>query len=123
MPAQLRVLEDDQTTVVTSDNMGNVPTPGTSTETQYYVNNFGTVNATSVIVSIEAFGTNDGDDYTQIAEDVAGSPGTWGQSDIDLGTIAPLASEPFWVRVSQPAGLTADNNPRRSKIAVDYLTL
>jgi len=122
VPAQLRILKDDQTTVTTSENLGNVPTPGTDDPVQLYVNNFGTSNSTSTTVSIEAFGTNDGDDYTQIAEDVAGSPGTFGQSPLNLGTIAPLASVPFWVRIAQPAGLTADNNPRRSNIAVDYLT-
>ena len=122
MPAQLRVLESDGTTVVTSKNFGNVATPGTTTNTKLYANNFGTNNATSATVTIEAFGTNDGDDYTQIAPDVAGSPGTFAQTPVVLGTIAPLASAPFWVRIAQPAGLTADNNPRRSNLAIDYLT-
>lgn len=123
MPAQLRILSSDGTTVVTSDNLGNVATPGTDGPTKYFVNNFGTSAALSVTVGIEAIGTNDGDDYTQIAVDIAGAPGSFGQTDLSLGTIAPLSSVAFWVRVVQPAGLTADNNPRRANVVADALTV
>lgn len=123
MPAQLRILDSDGTTVITSENFGNIATPGSSASTKFFVQNFGTSAALSVTIGIEAIGTNDGEDYTQIAEDIAGAPGTFGQTDLSLGTIAPLASVPFWVRVVQPAGLTADNNPRRANIVADALTI
>lgn len=123
MPAQLRILDDDETTVITSDNLGNIPTPGTSSDQKYFVNNFGTSASLETVVTIEAFGTNDGDDYTQIAEDNAGVPGTFSQDPVELGTIAPLTSAPFWARVAQPAGLTADNNPRRANLVANSLTI
>lgn len=122
MPAELRILEADETTVVTTTNEGNVATAGSSTPTQFYVNNFGTSNATEVTVSITAVGTNDGEDYLQIAEDVAGSPGTFSQDPIEMGTIAPLASVPFWIQIVQPSGLTANDNPRRANVNVACLT-
>ena len=123
MAADLRILDSDGTTVITSSDQGNIATPGNSTAKKFYVENIGTTQATEVTVSIEAFGTNDGSDYTYTAPDIAGSPGSFGQSDISLGTIAPLATSPFWVQITQPAGLTADFNPRRSNIVVAGLTI
>lgn len=123
MPAQLRFLASDQATVVSSDNLGNIATPGSSTAKKYYVNNIGTTAATGVTVSKEAVGTNDGDDYTQLALDAAGSPGSFGQGPLSLGTINALASTPFWVRIVHPAGLTADLNPRRANIVAAGLTV
>lgn len=123
MPAQLRVLDSDETTVITSDNLGNVATPGSTSPTKYFINNFGTGEATGVTVSIEAVGTNDGDDYTQIAPDVSGSPGVFGVTPVDLGTIAALSSKAFWAQIVQPSGLTADLNPRRSNLVAEGFTV
>ena len=123
MAASLRMLDTDGTTVITTTDQGNVATPGSSAAKKLFVQNFGTTNATNVVVGIEAFGTNDGDDFGYLAPDVAGAPGTFAQTDVTLGTIAPLASSPFWMRVIQPAGLTADLNPRRFNIVADGLTV
>lgn len=73
-------------------------------------------------MSIEAIGTNDGDDYAKIAEDLGGSPGTFGTADVALGTIAPLATVAFWTEAVLPSGLTADNNPRRYRLDATGLT-
>lgn len=117
------MLDSDGTTVITSDNLGNIPTPGSSDPTKYYVNNFGTSDSQDTEVTIETFGTSDGANYTYLAPDVAGSPGTFSQDPVSLGTIAPLASAPFWARTVQPTGLTADNNPRRVNVVADALTV
>lgn len=84
--------------------------------------NFGTTDAVGVTVSIETVGTNDGETYAKIAEDLGGSPGTFGTDDVDLGTIAPLATEAFWTEAVLPSGLTADNNPRRYRLDATGLT-
>lgn len=122
MPAELRILDDDGTTVVTTTNEGSVATPGSSTAKKFFVNNFGTGDATEVTITPEAFGTNDGIDYLYIAPDSSGSPGTFTQDPIVVGTIAPLASVPFWIQVVHPSGLTADNNPRRANVVAAGLT-
>lgn len=122
MSASLRMLDSDGTTVITTVDVGDVATPGSSAEKKLFVQNFGTSDAVGVVVSIEAVGTNDGDDYAKIAEDLSGSPGTFGTADVSLGTIAPLASEPFWTQVVLPGGLTADANPRRFRLDATGLT-
>jgi hypothetical protein len=117
------MLDSDESTVITTSDQGNVPTPGSSTAKKFFVQNFGTSTAEDVVVTIEAVGTNDGADYTQIAADVAGSPGTFSQSDVNLGDIAALDDAPFWAQIVQPSGLTADNNPRRSSLVASGTTV
>jgi len=90
---------------------------------QLFVDNFGDQTAEDVTVTITAVGTNDGDDYAQIALDSGGSPGTWGTSDLSLGDIAASSDSPFWVRVILPTGLTADQNPRRFEIDAEGFTV
>ena len=123
MAASLQILDTNGTTVITSKSLGNIATPGSSSTIKLFVQNIGTTSATSVTVARSAFGTSDGDDFTYIANDVAGSPGTFGQTTITLGTIAALASTPFWVQIVQPAGLTADDNPRRVNVVATGLTV
>ena len=123
MSAQLRFLNTDEATVITTVNEGNVETPGSSANKKLFVQNFGTTEATAVTVSIEQVGTNDGSTYGQIAADVSGSPGTFGTGDVSLGTIAVLTDRAVWVKVVLPSGLTADANPRRFRLDATGLTV
>lgn len=113
MSAALRFLDDDETTVLPSDNHGNVQTPGTSTPVKRFVENFGDEDADELTVTIIQVGNNDGDDYAQLAPDSGGSPGTWTTSPLTFGTLIDGGTAPFWVRENVPAGRTADNNVRR----------
>lgn len=122
MAAQVRFLDTDETTVLTNLNQGNIETPETGASKKIFVQNFGTTDAEEVTVSIDAVGTNDGEQYVETALDAGGSPGAFGTDDLDLGTIAPLDSVPIWTRIVHPAGLTADANPRRAKLTASYLT-
>lgn len=122
MSASLRILDSNGTTVITTVDAGDIATPGSSANKKLFVQNFGTSAATAVVVSIEPVGTNDGDDYAKIAPDLSGSPGTFGTTDVSLGTIAPLATAPFWTQVVLPGGLTADANPRRFRLDATGLT-
>ncbi len=123
MPAALRVLDSDGSTVITTLNLGNIATPGNSSQHKCFVNNNGTSTAQSVSLTINQVGTNDGNSYLQTAPDVSGSPGTCGQTSISLGDIAVSASVAFWVRVVLPSGLTADNNPRRVDVKASGFTV
>lgn len=123
MPAALRILDSDGITVITTLNVGNVATPATSGNRKLFVQNFGTVTAQSVSLTIEQVGTNDGNSYLQTAPDVAGSPGTWGQGAISMGNIAVLTSVAFWTREVLPSGLTSDANPRRVNVKASGLTI
>lgn len=122
MSAALRFLDSDGATVITTVDLGDIATPGSSANKKLFAQNFGTSAATSVVVSIEAVGTNDGDDYAKIAPDLSGSPGTFGTGDVSLGTIAALAKVAFWTQAVLPAGLTADANPRRFRLDARGLT-
>lgn len=123
MPATLRVLDSDGSTVITTLNLGSVSTPGSTSGHKCFVNNNGTATAQSVSLTIEQVGTNDGNSYLQTAPDSGGSPGTWGQTSISLGDIAVSASVAFWVRVVLPSGLTADGNPRRVNVKASGFTV
>lgn len=123
MPAALRILDTDESTIITTKNLGSINTPGQSSNVKLFVENFGDETAQDVTVSIEALGTNDGDNYAQIAPDVSGSPGTWQTADLDLGDIDTLEHTPFWTRVVLPTGLTADNNPRRYQLDASGFTV
>jgi hypothetical protein len=116
------MLDSDGATVLTTLNLGNVATPGSTSAHKLFVQNFGTSAATGVVVSINQVGTNDGSTYAQIAPDSGGSPGTFGTGNVTLGTINALATSPFWVEVVLPAGLTADANPRRFNLVATGLT-
>lgn len=123
MSASLEFLDSDNTTVITTLNQGNIATPGSSSNKKLYVKNNGDVTAQSVTVALEQVGSNDGYLYEQIATDSGGTPGTFGTTDISLGSIAASASTAFWVKVSLITGLTADSNPRRSNLVAQALTL
>jgi len=123
MPAALRFLEDDESTITTSEALGNVQSPGTSTPIKRFIENFGDQDAEDLILTIVQVGNNDGDDYAQIAPDSGGSPGTWTTSPIVFGTLPDSATAPFWVRANVPAGRTADNNPRRFDLDATALSV
>ena len=113
MPASLQFLASDGTTVITTDNEGAIPSPGSSTATKYFVKNVGDVQCTNLVLSLVQVGSNDGVLYALIAPDSGGSPGTFGTSNITIGTLAAGASQAFWAKSTLTAGLTPNNNPRR----------
>lgn len=123
MSAQLRIVDTDGSTVITSLSLSNIESPGSSSEKKVYVENFGDQTAQSVVLSIVAVGTNDGADYAATAPDVSGSPGVFGTSDIALGDIASLARVAVWTQTTLPSGLTADNNPRRFDLSADGVSI
>jgi hypothetical protein len=123
MSALIEFLDSDATTVITTVNEGNRPTPSTSAGHKFFVKNIGDQTAQSVAVSIEQVGTNDGYLYGQIAPDVSGSPGSWQTTPLSLSNIAAGNSTALWFREVLVGGLTPDNNPRRYNILCDYGTI
>lgn len=113
MPADIRFLDTDETTVITTFDFGSVATPGQSANKKLFVENSGDETAQSVTMTIAAIGTNDGDDHAEVALDSGGSPGTFGAGPLSLGNIAAGNTVPFWTRVNVASVLTADGNPRR----------
>lgn len=113
MSAQLQFFASDGATVITTTSLGNVATPGTSTQVKLFINNFGDQTAQNTTVALQQIGTNDGFTYGQIAPDVSGSPGVFGNATLNLGSIAAGSKVPFWVESVLISGLTADGNARR----------
>ncbi len=122
MPASLRFLAADDATVLSSDNHGNVLTPGTSTPLKRFLENYGDADADETTLTITQVGNNDGSTYAQLAPDSGGSPGAWTTLPLSFGTLIPSATTPFWVRESVPAGRTADRNVRRYDLIASGLS-
>jgi hypothetical protein len=116
MPATARFLDTDGSTVIVDEDLGSILSPGSSAGTKLYVENFGDQTAQAVALSIEAVGTNDGDDYALLALDVAGSPGAYATTPLSLGDITAGNSTAFWVKVTLVAGLSAEGNTREFKL-------
>jgi len=112
MAASIRFLDSDAATVITSEDLGSILSPGSSSNVLLYVENTGDQTAQDIEVSIEQVGTNDGDDYALLAPDVAGSPGAFATTPVSVGDIAAGTSEPFWVKATLVAGLSAEGNTR-----------
>ncbi len=123
MPAILEFLASDDSTVITTDNEGAIPSPGSCAATKYFVKNVGDVDCTSLVLSIEQVGANDGALFALLAPDVSGAPGTFGIADINVGTLAVGSSQAFWARSTLTAGLTPNNNLRRWNIHAEGNTL
>lgn len=123
MPATLRVIDTDGSTIITAINFGNVDTPGETSDKLIYVENFGDETAQDVSFTLEAVGTNDGDDWALIAADSGGSPGSYDTTAIDLGDILSLNRVAVWAKVALPSGLTSDNNPRRFNLKASGVTI
>ena len=116
MAASMRFLDTDGVTVITTENLGSILSPGSGANTKLFVENVGDQTAQGVTLAIEQVGTNDGDDYALIALDVAGSPGAFGTSAISLGNIAASAMQAFWVKATLVAGLSSEGNTREFKL-------
>lgn len=63
--------------------------------------------------------------YVQIAPETAGSPGTWGTSDVTLtqagqsaGVIQPAGVAYYYTRIVVPAGSGAESNPHPAMVAL-----
>lgn len=122
MPASLRFLDTDGSTIIDTVNLGAVASPGTSADKLVHVQNFGDQTAQDVVASIEAVGTNDGDDFAEIAADSGGSPGPFDVVNIDLGNIDVLEVVPVWLRADVFTGVTPDQNPRRWNLKAAGIT-
>jgi hypothetical protein len=123
MPASLRFLDTDGVTVITTEDLGSILSPGSSANTKLWVENSGDQTAESVTVEIEQVGTNDGDDYALLALDVAGSPGAFVTTPLSLGNIVAGAKTAFWAKVTLVAGLSASGNTREYKIHAEGTTI
>lgn len=113
MSAILQFLDSDDSTIITTTTLGNVDSPGTSTQKKLFLKNTGDQTSTSTTIAIQAVGTNDGSAFALIAPDSGGSPGTFGTSDLSVGTLAAGAQYVFWTECSLVAGLSPDGNLRR----------
>lgn len=113
MPAILEFLASDNSTVITTLDIGNVDSPGTSSQTKLFLKNVGDQSATSTTIAIQPIGTNDGSAFALIAPDSGGSPGTFQNSPLTVGTLAAAAEFTFWTECTLVAGLVPDGNPRR----------
>jgi len=113
MSATLEFLNTDNSTVITTLDIGNVASPGSSTQTKLFLKNVGDQSATSTTIAIQAIGTNDGSAFALMAPDSGGSPGTFVNTDLSVGTLAAGSEYTFWVLVQTVAGLAPDGNPRR----------
>lgn len=118
MPAQID-LENSAETPITSYNYGSVAGSGVNTQ-KFYAANSGDIDASSVTILITRIAQNDGIDFVDMAPDVAGNPGTYQTSPLNIGTLSAGANVAFWVRVSVPGGTTPFGNPRQFDIVASY---
>lgn len=116
MSAQFRILAADQQTPITTLNLGNILTPGSSSNVKVYLNNFGDQMANNVSIAIAAVAGNDGSLYGFLAADNSGVPGPFGAGPLVVGNVASMGMYPFWTDVQTIAGLDPSNNPRRYTI-------
>lgn len=113
MSAILEFLNSDNSTVITTLDIGNVASPGASSQTKLFLKNIGDQSATATTIAIQPLGTNDGSAFALIAPDSGGSPGTFSNATLSVGTLAAAAEYAFWTEVTLVAGLSPDGNPRR----------
>lgn len=115
MPAQVRVYETDETTLLSSFSYGSVP-PNSDYITiagqakEVRIKNDGDQNLTAVTVAIQQAGSFDLYTYVRIADDVAGSPGTWqdhAAPALALGPINIGAAVPIHLDLIVPISATA----------------
>jgi len=118
MAATLEI-ENDTGAPITSVNFGAV-NGGANQALKFRVKNVGDQSATSVQLSIARLASNDGIDFAQIAEDIAGNPGSYGTVILNLGTMIANAYSDFWVKVTVPVGTTPAGNPRQFDIVATY---
>lgn len=111
MPAALRLIASDGTTVVSSVNEGTVV--GSWGGTLYYLENYGDQSWTAGTLALAAIGSNDGIGMGSFAPDVSGAPGSYQTAPLTVPTLAPLARYGFWLKTVVPGGTTSDANPRR----------
>ncbi len=118
MPATL-IIENDAMTPVNTVNFGSVSGGGIQ-QIRLLLTNTGTVTATSVVLALTRITINDGVDYTLLAPDVSGAPGTFGTTPLTPGTLAAGGQYWFWVKVSVPVGASPQGNPRSFNIQTSY---
>lgn len=123
MSAALEYLDSDGVTVITAKNSGNIPSPGQSSQFKVFLKNTGDQTAQGLTVTIVQIGTNDGNSFAQIAPDNGGTPGTFGTSPLSLGNLAAGATVALWFQEVIPAGISADNNPRKYDLKYSATTL
>jgi len=119
MAKQVTKYETDQTTpAADSYDEGTIRDGEASTPRRTWWKN--TSTASEVLEDcqfvIEAVGANDGDEFLQIAPDVAGSPGAWTTSPIVIGDMAVNDWAACWMRYNVPADTSQVGNPRRAYV-------
>lgn len=122
MAKQVTLYESDQITPAeTPHNEGSIRDGEASTPRRVWAKNTSTAGETLEACrwAIEALGANDGDDYLQIAPDLAGSPGTWTTDPIVIGDMAVNDLAAVWMRYNIPAGSTQVGNPRLAYVTFE----
>lgn len=112
-------LENDASAPITSFNWGSIQN-GASEQFKFHAKNTGDQSATSILISVTRLNNNDGIDLALLATDVAGNPGSFSASPLNIGTLAPGQSVTFWAKVLVPSGATPAGNPRQFNLQADY---
>jgi hypothetical protein len=118
MAANLEI-QNDVGDAITSYNFGAV-NGGSYEEVRLSIENIGDTSASSVQVAVQRLAQNDGIDFASLALDVAGNPGVYSASALNLGTIAANITTYFWAKVTVPTGTTPAGNPRQFDIIATY---
>ena len=119
MPAIL-TYESDALVPFTTLNFGAID-GGTFYQQRVNVTNTGTTTATSISIALNRITSNDGIDYTALAPDVSGTPGTYSTNPLTIpGGLAAGAVYWFWVKVTVPVGASPQGNPRQVQFLSTY---
>ena len=122
MAKQVTMYETDQVTPAeTLHDEGTIRDGQANSPRRVWVRNTSTASETLEACRwiIEALGTNDGDDYLQLAPDVAGSPGSWTTEPIVIGDMAVNDWAACWMRYNIPAGSNQIGNPRLAYVTLE----
>lgn len=90
--------DSNQSDIYDITSLGSVPKGTPSDGVKYYLKALENESGTVTLGKLTD-GRTDADDILQLAPDVAGSPGTWGNS-VNMGTFSTHQAKPFWMRVN-----------------------
>lgn len=121
MAAEIRFLDTDESTVITTLYLGQVPTPGLQPK-KLFVENIGDATAQDLTVSLQELNNSDGIDFAQTAVDNSGIPGPFQEAALDLGDLLPGETVALWTRAALIAGITTDNNAREYRLHAEALS-
>lgn len=113
-------LQDDAGEPVASFNYGTAQ-DGLPIIRKHFVKNTGTIAATDISIILARLLSNDGSDFVIFAEDDgSGNPDTFNKTTINVGTLQPMESYPFWVKIQAGNGVSPEGNPRQFRVRVPY---